>query len=154
MHHLFYQSVLAVEADSLRIMAVEEVKGMHHRVLVAKEPVHTPLLVGIDRRKAAGGDIGILLDQSLGHHHLLHAVSTWILKHLFAHHVALLHGLPHLQCGVDQYAVIAVQHLGIHTAHRGADDEVGVLPTSHFLQHRHRLDRVQRNVVRHHRRIG
>lgn len=111
------EPVLAVEGDGLRIVAAEEVEGMHDGVAVAEEPEDAALLVGGDGGKAMGGDVGILLDQRFGHHHLHFSVLARVLVHLFAGHAALRRALAHLEGRIDEDAVVTIEHLGVHAAH-------------------------------------
>ena len=44
--HLFVQPVFPMKVDGLRIVFQEQIIGMHHLIVVAKESEHTMLLVG------------------------------------------------------------------------------------------------------------
>ena len=128
-----------VEADGLLVVFVEQVEGVHGGVLVAKEAEDTLLFFIVHTVEAELGDLFIGLYQRLGHHEVLLAVSPWVREVLCPDHTVLLHRLAHLQGRVDEDAVVAVEHLGIHPSHRGADDEVWVLPFARLFQQRQGL---------------
>ena len=153
-HHLFDQPVLAMKVDGLRIVLMEDIKGVNLRVVVTEETVHTALLLGRDAREAVLGHLGILLDQRLGYHQFLHTVLAWVLKRHAPYHVALGHGLTHLEGRVNHNAVIPAQHLRVHAAHRGSYNQVGLLALGHAGQHVHGLGRVYGYVLGHHRGAG
>ena len=145
--HLVYQPMLTMEADGLWIMLVEEVEGMNHRVLVAKESVDTVLFLGCYILKAQGGNVLVLLDESLVHHQLLYSVLARVLKLLSSRHTA--HGVAHLESRVYQDAVGAMEHLSEHTTHGGAYNQVGFLPLLHIPQHLYGFFGMHGNVLSH-----
>ena len=145
--HLVYQPMLTMEADGLWIMLVEEVEGMNHRVLVAKESVDTALLLGCYILKAQGGNVLVLLDEPFVHHQFLHTVLARVLKLLSSRHTA--HGVAHLERRVYQDAVGAMEHLSEHTTHGGAYNQVGFLPLLHVPQHRYGFFGMHGNVLSH-----
>ncbi len=92
-----------MESDGEWIVLMEEVEGMDHRVLIAEESVDTFLLLGSNILKAQGGNVLVLLDESLVHHQLLHSVLSRVLELLSSGHAA--HCIAHLEGRVYQDAV-------------------------------------------------
>ncbi len=133
-------AVLAVEADGPRIVLVKQVEGVNGGVFVAEEPNDTvQLLVFVHAAEALLGHLLILFHQGFRHDEILHAVLPRVLKVLCPHHVVAHHRVAHLQGRVDDDAVVAVEHLGVHAAHRSADDQVGVLGLAGGAQQLHGL---------------
>ena len=131
---LVVHAVLPVESDGLRVVFVKEVVGVHRCVLIAEEAEDAPLLLVVHTAEAELCRLLIGLHQRLCHHEVLHAINSGVREVLRADHSVLLHRLSHLQCGVYEDAVVAVEHLRIHAAHRGADDEIGLFPLTGVLQ--------------------
>ena len=113
--HLVDESVLAMEVDGLRIVLVEEVEGVNHRVFIAEEAVNSCLLLRGDVLEAALGDVAVFLDETLGNHQFVYSVLSRVLEFLLAGHAA--HRVAHLEGWIHEYAVVAFQHLGVHTTH-------------------------------------
>ena len=128
--HLIYQSMLAMEIDCIGIMLPEKVESMHHWVVVSKETIDAFTLLGIYIGKTLHRNILVFFDESLSNHEVLHTVFAWILKLLMSCHAA--HRVAHCKGWVDKNAVEAVQHLGVHAAHRRTYDEIGLFVVSHF----------------------
>ena len=120
---------------------------MHHGVFVAKESVNpvAALLLGY-AGKAFGGNLLIFLHESLCYDKLLNAVLTGIKKGVLAQHAVLQHGVAHLKGRIYQYAVVSVEHLGIHSAHRRTDNQVGIFSLASMVKQVHGLGRMQRQV--------
>ena len=136
-----------MEVDGLRIVLVEEVEGVNHRVLIAEETINSFLILGGDVLEAALCDVAVFLDESLGNHQFVYSILSRVLELLLAGHAA--HRVAHLEGWVHEDAVVAFQHLGVHTTHRGADDEVGLFCLYQFLKHFHSFLRMHRNVFCH-----
>ena len=92
-----------MEADGIRIMLMEEVEGMYHRVFVAEEAIDMGLLLRSDILEASFGNVAVFLDESLGHHQFVDTILSWILKFLFTSHTA--HGIAHFESRVYEDAV-------------------------------------------------
>ena len=78
----------------------------------------------------------------------MYTVYPWVLKGLFAHHIVLHHRVAHLESGVNQDAVNTSKHLGIHAAHRGSNDEVGLFDVACLPKKCQGLGRMQRQIGR------
>lgn len=151
--HLVGQTMLAVETDGCGIMLVEEVVGVHHGVVVAEESDDTGTLLGVGSMlEVVRSHLLVLLYEALRDDELLHSVLARVLEYLLARE--LRHGVAHFEGWVHQYAVESGEHLGVHAAHRRADDEVGLLLGCHRLQHLQTFFGVQRNVARYNRSVG
>ena len=131
---LVVHTVGTMEMSSLRIMTAIEIPGMHKIVLIAEEPPHTlPLLCLLLRchrlkaREALFSDLLIFFLQSFRNHKLRLAILARVLPRLFTRQAMLLHRRSHLEGGIDADAVEAIEHLRIHTTHRGTDDQVRFL---------------------------
>ena len=131
---LVVHAVLAVEVGSLGIVAAVEIKGVNHRILIAEEAPYAALLLfllllvhGFQLHKALVGELLILFLKGFGDHKLCLAVLPGILPRLFSGHAMFLHGLCHLESGIDENAVEAIEQFGVHATHRRADDQVGLL---------------------------
>ena len=111
-----------MKMNSSGIVFAEQVERMHERILVAEESGHAVTLLRSDVLETVGRGLGILLHERLGDDELLHAVGPRVLERLLAYHSVLRHGLAHLESRVHQYAVVALQLLGIHASHRRTDD--------------------------------
>ena len=139
-------AVLAVEAERVAVVGGKEVERVHHGVLKPEESPYAPLVAGHLAGEALLGNRTVLLHKLLCHHELLHAVGARVEESHLAQHVVLQYVVGHEEGRVDQYAVEAVKHLGKHTSHRRADDEVGLLRGADAAQKLHRLSRVYGQV--------
>ena len=123
-----------MEMNGLRIDFTEHPEGVHHVVFVAKESPDAVFLVVGHSHEALLRLFFILLDEGFVDIEFLNAVLTGILKLLCTRHAVRLHRLTHFQGRVDTNAVKAPQLFGVHAAHRGSDDEVGVLLVADIVQ--------------------
>ena len=153
--YLVVHAMLAVKADGIAVVLREQVARMHHGIFVAKESVNpvAALLLGY-AGKAFGGNLLILLHESLGYDKLLNAVLTGIKKGVLAQHAVLKHCVAHLKGRIYQYAVVSVEHLGIHSAHGRTDDEVGIFSVTDVMKKVHGLGWMQRQVGSHYGGAG
>ena len=107
---------------------------MHQLVLVAEESedaLMLSLVRGMGKVQLRGSTV--LLHHLLIHIELLHAVLPGILKLLLARQAVLLHGVGNLEGGVDADAVEAVELFGVHAAHGGAENQVGLLLLANLI---------------------
>ena len=93
----------------------------------------------------------VFLDKSLRDNKVLHPILSWIREVLCPYHPVIFHRVAHLQGGVHENTVVAVEHLRIHATHRRADDEVWLFRLAGLTQQRHRLLRTNGQVWRYHR---
>ena len=145
--HLVDESVLAMEVDGLWIVLVEEVEGMYYRVFIAEETIYTLLFLGSDVLEATLGEVAVFLDKTFGNHQFVHSILSRVLELLLSGHAA--HRVAHLEGWVYEDAVESFQQLGVHSAHRSTDDEVGLLCLCHLLQHLYGFFRMNRDVFSH-----
>ena len=82
------------------------------------------LFLGGDSLETMFGHLFIFFYQSLSDDEILHSILSGIGEMLCSDHSMVFHRVTHLQGGVYKDAVVAVEHLRIHAAHGGADDEV------------------------------
>ena len=150
--HLVDEAVLTMEADGIGIMLMEEVEGMHYRVLVSEETIYPCLFLWSDILKASFGNVTVFLDESLGHHQFVDTILSWILKFLFTGHTA--HGIAHFESWVYEDAVGTFQHFCVHTAHGGTDNQVGFLSLLQLEEHFHTFFRMYGYVFSHEGSIG
>ena len=111
--------MLTVKTDGRLVVGMEQIVGIDCCVGITEEAPHALLVLVVESLKTVLGHLFIGLYQSLGHDEVLYAVMC-------------LHRFTHLQGGVHDDAVEAAQHLCIHAAHRGADDEVGLLAVAYL----------------------
>ncbi len=147
-------AVLAVEADGLAVVLCEGVVGMHQRVLVAEESEHPLLLVVGDALEVAFRRQPVLFHQRLVDIELLNAVLSGREELLLARQSVALHRVGNAECRIDADAVEAVEHLGVHTSHRCADDEAGLLVVAEPLQQAEGLAGMDGQVGGYHPGIG
>ena len=147
-------AMLTVETDGRGIVLTEQVVSVHRRILIAKESPHAGLFVRRHRRETLLRHLLILFHKRLRDHEVLHTVLTGIGEMLGAYHTVFLHRVAHLEGRVDKDAVVAVEHLGIHAAHRGADDEIGMFFVAGLPQEAERLLRTDGEVWRNDCGIG
>ena len=126
-----------MEADGLRIVFVEEVEGVNHFVFVAKETEDALSVFIVQPLEAPLRHGAIFLHQCFVYVELLHAVLTGILKLLRPSHAVLVHGVGYAQGRIGADAVEVAQLLGVHAAHRRAQDDVGLLFVADAVQQCH-----------------
>ena len=147
-------AVLAVEADGLRIVLMEQAEGVDQIVLVAEEAEHAAAVLVVKTLEAPFGHLPVLLDQGLVDIEGLDAVLTGVLKLLRAGHAVGLHGVGDAEGGVGADAPVAAQLLGVHAAHRRAQDEVGLALGANLAQQGQRLFGVYGQVGGHDSGVG
>ena len=143
--NLVDKSVLAMEWDGLRIVLMEEVEGVDHRICITEETINTFLFLGSDILEASLGEVAVFLDKTFGNHQFVHSILSRVLEFLLAGHAA--HRIAHLESWVYEDAVESFQQLGVHSAHRSTDDEVRLFCLCHLLQHLYGFFRMYRNVL-------
>ena len=132
-------AVLAMKADGSRVVGMKEVVCVDGGVFIPEETFHARLLLIINTFEAMIGQFLVFLDHGFGDDELLHAVEARIRKVLVADHAMFLHRVAHLEGRIDEDAVVAIEHLGVHATHRGADDEVGLFLLAELPEERHGL---------------
>ena len=110
-------AVLAVESHGLRIVLAEQVVGVDCGVGVAEESPYVLFLLAAEVSETAVGDVLVFLDECFCHDKLLYAVFPSAAERLRPYHAMFFHGVAHLQCGIDKYAMVSVQHLRVHASH-------------------------------------
>ena len=150
----FVHAVSAMEMNGIGVVLMEEAEGVHQIVLVAEEPPYTLAFTIVHTAETLVCHPFILLHQVVVYKELLHTVFTGIEEGLCSRHAMLHHRLADFEGGVEHDAVIAVEHLGIHTTHRGADDEVGLFCLAHPVEQRKSLIGMKRHVFGYHRGIA
>ena len=106
-------------------MFLENGVGVYQRILVAEEPPHFPFVFYFG--EALFLNRPVFLHHRLRDDKLLNAVFARVQESLLAYHAVGPHRVGYLEGRIHQYAVGAIKLLGIHAAHRSADDEVGLL---------------------------
>ena len=115
-----------MKTNSRGVVLGENIKGVYARIFVTKEARYALLFGFVYAIEQLRGNFLVFVYQCFGYDKVLYTVYSWVLKGLFAHHIVLHHGVAHLESGVNQDAVYTSKHLGIHAAHRGSNDEVGL----------------------------
>ena len=151
---LVVHPVFPVETDGRLVVGMEQVVGIDRRVGITEESPHVSLIRVVESFKTMFRHLLIGFHQGLGHDEVLYAVQSGIREVLGTHHPVCFHRLTHLQGGIYDDTVEAAQHLGIHTTHRGADDEIGLLAVAHLSQQCHCLFRFYGQVGCHDGGIG
>ena len=152
---LVVHAVLAMKGNGLRIVGTESVPGVDNGVPVAEEAEDTLSLALITcMLEIALRELAILLHKRLVHIELLHAVLPGRIESLLAHHPVALHRVADGKGGIREDAVVAVEHLGIHAAHRGAEDERGLFPFTCVKQELESLLGMYRQIGSHHAGLG
>ena len=151
---LVVHPMFTMKTNSCLVVGVEQVVGINRCVCIAEEAPHALQVFVVKPLKAVLRHVLIGFYQCLGHDEVLYTVQSGIREMLSPHHPMCLHRLTHLQSRVHDNTVEAAQHLCIHTAHRGADDEVGVFFVAHLPQQCHCLFRFYGQVRSYHRRVG
>ena len=128
-------------------MGGKDFHRVYHRVLVAEESVDAlaALLVG-HTAEALGRNGLVFLDQSLSYDEVLHAVLTRVQEGVLAHHAVFQHRVAHQEGRVYHNPVMSVKHFGVHSAHRRAYYQVGILAPAGVPEQQHGLLGVQRKV--------
>ena len=140
-------AMFAMKADGGKVVGMKEVVGVDRCVFIAEEPPYArPFLIIIKTLEAMIGHFLVFLDNGLGDDELLDAVETGIGEMLVADHAVFLHRVAHPEGRIDEDTVKSVEHLGIHAAHGGADDEVGLFLLAELPEERHRLFRTDGKV--------
>ena len=106
-----------MKTNRLRVVLVEKVEGMDNGISVAKESEDKLLLLFRHLREALLGYLFVFLNQCFGDDNLLYAVLSWILKHLFTHHIGLADGCSHLKSRIYAYSIDPIKHLRVHSSH-------------------------------------
>ena len=96
----------------------------------------------------------VFLDHGFRDDEFLNTILTRVLEHLLTRHTVGAHGIGNLKGRIDQDTVVAIEHLCVHTSHRCADNQIGLLPFCHSLQHGHSFSRMYRDILGHHSGIG
>ena len=161
MEHLVVGAVLPMERDALRVVLHIEVVGVHQLVFVAKERPHTmtfchSLLVRklLKILETLLLHLMVFLHDGFRNHEFLDTILTRILEHLLTRHTVSAHGIGNLESRIDEDTVVAIEHLCVHTSHRCTDNQIGLLPFSHRLQHGHSFSRMYRDILGHYSGIG
>ena len=76
------------------------------------------------------------------------------MESLLARQAVVVHGQAHLEGRIHQNAVVTREHLGIHAAHGGTYDEVGLMALAQLLQQVYRLGGMHWQVFGHDVRLG
>ena len=110
-------AVLPMEMDGCGVVPAEEIEGVDGLVLVTEESPHTLSLLVVDAAETQRGDFFIFLHDGLVDKKVLHSVLARVLIGLCPCHAMCHHGVANLESRVDDNAVVAVEHLGIHSSH-------------------------------------
>lgn len=144
---LLGESVLAMKRDGLRVMGMEEGKGVNDWVCIAKESPYVMSVIVGDILEAMGGHLTIFLYHCFCNDKFLHTILARVLEDLFSHHTMFAHGVAHLEGWVDEDSVYSTQHLSIHSTHGGADDEMRFMGADHLLEHCHCFRGIDRDIL-------
>ena len=138
--YVVVHTVLTVEMDGIEIMFAEQVEGMYGGVGIAEKSINMiPSFFFVYTFKALLGDVFVFFHQGFRHDKFLYTVLTGIENGVFAEHIVLKDGVAHLEGRIDEDAVVTVEHFGVHAAHRGADNQVGVFFFTGFVQQVYRF---------------
>ena len=135
-------AMFAMKADGSRVVGMKEVVCVDGGVFIAEEAFHARLFLIINTFEAVISHFLVFLDEGFGDDELLHAVETRIGEMLVADHAVFLHRVAHPEGRIDEDTVVAVEHLGVHATHRGADDEVGLFLLAELPEERLPVGRV------------
>ena len=81
----------------------------------------------IERLKALIGSFAVFFLKCFRNHEFFLTILSWALPNLFARHGVFFHGFSHFKGGVYANTIVSVQHFGVHSTHRSADDKVGIV---------------------------
>ena len=81
----------------------------------------------IESLKALFGGFAVFFLKCFRNHKLFLAILAWALPNLLARHGVFLHGFTHFKGWVYANTIVPVQHFGVHSTHRSADDKVGIV---------------------------
>lgn len=151
---LVHQSVPSMKVYGLSVMALEEVEGVHHVILITKQSPHVLLLFALCLGEVVGGYLTVFVHYTLCNEKRLFAVCPWVVPCLLARQAVRVHRVGHVEGRVHQYSVSAVQHFSIHAAHGRTYNQVRLLAVGHVFQQLEPLFWVQRYVWRHHRSLA
>ena len=149
----FVEAVLAVEADGVGIVFLEEVVGVDQRIVDAEKAPGVFLVKVGDALELMHLHHKEMLDNLFGDTEVLGVVLAAVqeLMNAGAQHLG---EFGHIEGRIDANLAVTVHLLGIHPAHRSTDNQVRLLRSDQRLQKRQRLHRVHRNVRRQHLHFG
>ena len=147
-------AVLTVEVGGQWVLLMEQSERVNHLVVVAKQTIDAASLLVVDPLEALFRHHAVFFHQSLVNVELLDTVLSRVLESLRACHAVGLHGISNAEGGIHADAVVAIELLRVHAAHRCAEDEGWLFFVTEVVQQLHGLGRVDGQVRSHDAGLG
>ena len=145
--------MLSVEVTVMMIVPQEEIKAVHHRVVIGKQAIHILAVEIGDSLKLMFFHFGKMMDDLLGNRKELLAILSRVeelidtrMNHLFL--------LRKVECGVDADSFESMHLLGIQGTHAGTHNQIRPPLLAHRFQVRQCFLRVNGNVKGKHQKFG